>query len=92
MSNAAFRMLGWGLELAGLLLLVTGCVLAWGHWRRHRGWRTALGTVVDQAVRAPTPGNPYAFPVVECTPTTAASIAASQIPAARRDRWRQARG
>jgi len=65
MSNAAFRVLGWGLELAGLLLLVTGCVLAWAHWRRTRGWRTALGTVVDQAVRAPTPGNPYAFPMVE---------------------------
>lgn len=67
MSNAAFRMLGWGLELAGLILLATGCVLAWAHWRRTRGWRTALGTVVDQAVRAPTPGNPYDFPVVEFT-------------------------
>ncbi|HRD89585.1 MAG: DUF3592 domain-containing protein [Candidatus Accumulibacter sp.] len=67
MSNAAFRMLGWGLELAGLLLLVTGCMLAWSHWRRTRGWRTAPGTVIDQAARAPTPGNPYDFPVVEFT-------------------------
>lgn len=65
MSSAAFRMLGWGLEMAGLLLLVCGCVLAWKHWQRTRGWRAAPGTVVAQVAVAVTPGNPYDFPVVE---------------------------
>lgn len=67
MSSAAFSMLGWGLETAGLLLVVCGCVLAWRHWRRTRGWRAAPGTVVEQVAVAVTPGNPYDFPVVEFT-------------------------
>ena len=67
MSSAAFRMLGWGLEMAGLLLVVCGCVLAWRHWRRTRGWRAAPGAVVAQVAVAVTPGSPCDFPVVEFT-------------------------
>ena len=65
MSVEAFRMLGWGLSGVALLLLAWGARLAWRQWQRTRCWRTAEGIVVDEAVRAVTPGNPYHFPIVE---------------------------
>jgi hypothetical protein len=65
MSLEMFRALGWGLSAVAVLLLAWGASLARRQWQRTRGWRMAEGIVVDQAVHALTPGNPYHFPIVE---------------------------